>query len=84
MHQPFCSPYFGQQLYVFVSPMAFRIHDSVVCGEIDNRVKGAVGGKIWLNGRPEPITLELRGNAYPDLAGCLLTFVNPLALLLGA
>ena len=24
---------------------------------------------------PEPITLELRGNAQPDLACCLLTFV---------
>lgn len=58
--------------------MAFRIHDSVVRGEIDNRVKGIVSGKIWLEGRSEPLTLELRGNAYPDLAGCLLTFTNPL------
>jgi hypothetical protein len=59
--------------------MAFRIHDSVVRGEIDNRVKGAVRGRIWLEGRPEPLTLELHGNGHPDLAGCLLTFVNPLA-----
>ena len=27
--------------------MAFRIHDSVVRGEIDNRVKGIVRGKIY-------------------------------------
>ncbi|MGD0744366.1 MAG: hypothetical protein ABSA45_04340 [Verrucomicrobiota bacterium] len=58
--------------------MAFRIHDSVVRGEIDNRVKGIVRGKIWVEGRAEPVTLELQGNAHPDLAGCLLTFTNPL------
>ena len=58
--------------------MASRIHDSVVRGESDNRVKGVVRGRIWLDGRAEPLTLELRGNAHPDLAGCLLTFVNPL------
>lgn len=58
--------------------MAFRIHDSVVRGEIDNRVKGIVRGKIWVVGRAEPVVLELRGNAHPDLAGCLLTFANPL------
>ncbi len=59
--------------------MAFRIHDSVVRGEVDNRVKGIVRGKIWIEGRDEPVVLELQGNAHPDLAGCLLTFVNPLA-----
>jgi hypothetical protein len=57
--------------------MAFRIHDSVVRGEIDNRVKGIVRGKIWIDGRAEPVLLELKGNAWPDLAGCLLTFRNP-------
>jgi hypothetical protein len=58
--------------------MAFRIHDSVVRGEIDNRLKGIVRGKIWVEGRTEPVVLELIGNAWPDLAGCLLTFSNPL------
>lgn len=58
--------------------MAFRIHDSVARGEIDNRVKGIVSGKIWVTGRRQPITLELKGNAWPDLAGCLLKFKNPL------
>src|SRR3989475_6985672 len=57
--------------------MAFRIHDSVVRGEIDNRVKGIVRGKIWVEGRAKPVVLELKGNAWPDLAGCLLTFTNP-------
>jgi hypothetical protein len=59
--------------------MAFRIHDSVVRGEIDNRVKGIVRGRIWVEGRTEPMRLNLKGNAWPDLAGCLLTFTNPLA-----
>ena len=58
--------------------MAFRIHDSVVRGEIDNRVKGIVRGKIWVEGRTAPVVLELKGNAWSDLAGCLLTFTNPL------
>lgn len=58
--------------------MAFRIHDSVVRGEIDNRVKGIVRGKIWVEGRAAPVVLELKGNAHPDLAGCRLTFTNPL------
>jgi len=57
--------------------MAFRIHASVVRGEIDNRVKGIVRGKIWIEGRAESVALELKGNAHPDLAGCLLTFTNP-------
>ena len=57
--------------------MAFRIHDSVVRGEIDNRVKGIVRGRIWVERRPKPLLLELKGNAWPDLAGCLLTFRNP-------
>ena len=58
--------------------MAFRIHESVVRGEIDNRTKGIVRGRIWVEGRAEPLKLELQGNAWPDLAGCLLSFTNPL------
>jgi hypothetical protein len=61
--------------------MAFRIHDSVERGEIDNRVKGVVRGKIWVNGCAQPVELELQGNAHRDLAGCRLTFTNPLEVL---
>jgi hypothetical protein len=57
--------------------MAFRIHDSVARGEIDNRIKGVIHGKIWVEGRHEPIILELKGNAHPDLAGCICKFSNP-------
>ena len=76
--QPFSFQLSEFQLFPLVKAMAFRIHDSVVRGEIDNRVKGVVRGKIWLENRAEPVTLELRGNAHRDLAGCLLTFTNPL------
>jgi hypothetical protein len=57
--------------------MAWRIHDSVQRGEIDNRERGLVRGRIWLCGLADPIVLELKGNACADLAGCLLTFENP-------
>jgi hypothetical protein len=58
--------------------VAFRIHDSVVRGEIDNREKGVVRGLIWVHGRSAPIRIELKGNAHSDIAGCLLKFENPL------
>ncbi|MBM3876522.1 MAG: hypothetical protein FJ386_07365 [Verrucomicrobia bacterium] len=57
--------------------MAWRIEQSVVRGEIDNRVCGIVTGRLWLHGQPDPLQLELSGNACADLAGCLLTFENP-------
>jgi hypothetical protein len=57
--------------------VAWRIHDNVLRGEIDNREKGVVRGRIWMAGVAEPLVLELAGNAAPDLAGCLLTFSNP-------
>jgi hypothetical protein len=57
--------------------MAWRIQDSVIRGEIDNRLKGHVHGKLWLHGFDEPVKLDLAGNACPDLAGCLLKFKNP-------
>jgi len=57
--------------------MAWRIHDSVIRGEVDNRVKGRVRGKLWLDGHAGPVALELEGNACPDLAGCALKFKNP-------
>jgi hypothetical protein len=41
--------------------MAFRIHESVVRGEIDNREKGMVRGHIWVEGRAGPVVLQLEG-----------------------
>lgn len=57
--------------------MAWRIDESVVRGEIDNRTRGCVTGRIWFAGRDEPIELELAGNAWRDLAGRRLEFINP-------
>jgi len=57
--------------------MAWRIEDSVVRGEVDNRVRGQVTGRIWFAGRPEPIVLQLVGNGWADLAGRRLEFTNP-------
>jgi hypothetical protein len=57
--------------------MAIRIHQSIVRGEIDNRARGRVRGRIWLLGRDKPVTLELSGNGRRDLAGCLVSFTNP-------
>jgi len=57
--------------------MAWRLRASVVRGEIDNRVKGKITGKVWLAGRDEPVVLKLDGNGYRDVAGCLFTFENP-------
>ena len=62
--------------------MAWRLHEHVLRGEIDNRTRGRVTGRIWLAGVEEPVALELRGDCHPDLAGCLLRFENsqPIAM----
>ncbi len=38
--------------------MAWRIHESVIRGEIDNRERGRVGGKLWLHGIAGPVALQ--------------------------
>lgn len=57
--------------------MAWRIDEFVVRGEIDNRTRGRVTGRIWLVGREEPVELDLTGDAWRDLAGRRLEFKNP-------
>jgi hypothetical protein len=57
--------------------MAWRIDESVIRGEIDNRVRGRVTGRIWFVGREAPVEFEFAGNAWRDLAGRRLEFVNP-------
>lgn len=57
--------------------MAWRIEEQVVRGEIDNRTRDLVTGRVWLIGRTDPIVLELKGNAWRDLAGRRLIFTNP-------
>jgi hypothetical protein len=60
--------------------MAWRLNHTVVKGEIDNRIKGVVTGKIWLTGIEKPVELKLEGNCHRDMAGGLLTFENPTPL----
>jgi hypothetical protein len=57
--------------------MAWRLHDHVLRGELDNRMRGRVTGRIWLAGIEKPLVLDLLGDCEPDLAGCLLRFENP-------
>jgi hypothetical protein len=59
--------------------MALRLEESVIGGEIDNRERGRISGKIWLIGRSRAVTLQLKGNCLRDLAGCLVQFKNPKA-----
>lgn len=57
--------------------MAWRMDEQLVRGEIDNRTRGRVTGRLWFAGRDEPVTLELEGNAWRDIAGHVLRFTNP-------
>jgi hypothetical protein len=57
--------------------MAWRFHEHILRGELDNTVRGRVTGRIWLAGVAEPLKLDLRGDCAPDLAGCVLSFENP-------
>ena len=60
--------------------MAWRIHEHILRGEIDNRTRGCVRGRIWLAGVAQPLVLDLTGDCHPDLAGCVLSFENPAPL----
>jgi hypothetical protein len=57
--------------------MAWRIEESLIRGELDNRTRGRVTGQLWFVGRDEPVVLDLIGNAWRDIAGHLLRFTNP-------
>ena len=57
--------------------MALRLDTSVIRGEIDNTTRDNVRGRLWLVGREEPVLIDLRGNAWRDVAGCKVTFTNP-------
>lgn len=57
--------------------MALRLDTAVIRGEIDNTTRDNVRGRVWLVGREDPIIIDLRGNAWRDVAGCKVTFSNP-------
>ena len=60
--------------------MAWRLHEHVLRGKVDNRTRGRVTGEIWLAGVDQPLLLELTGDCAPDLAGCELSFENPVPI----
>lgn len=57
--------------------MALRLDTAILRGEIDNTTCDNVRGKLWLVGRDDPVVIDLRGNAWRDVAGCKVTFTNP-------
>jgi hypothetical protein len=57
--------------------MAIRLDRSIIRGEIDNTERGRLRGKVWLVGRDEPLELDLEGDAWRDVAGTRIAFVNP-------
>lgn len=57
--------------------MAICLNNAVVRGEIDNTIRGSVIGRLWLVGREEPLEFDLDGNAWRDVAGARVAFVNP-------
>lgn len=57
--------------------MAFRIGEHVAAGTIENTVRGRVTGTLKIKGYDGVVTLDLQGNAHPDMAGCILQFANP-------
>lgn len=60
-----------------VITMAWRIDEQLIHGEIDNRTPGRTTGTLWFTGMEGPVTLDLVGNPWADLAGHHLTFKNP-------
>lgn len=65
------------QIDTHTAHMAWRIDEAVVRGELDNRTRGRVTGRIWFAGRADPVVLELKGDCWRDLAGRRLEFTNP-------
>jgi len=57
--------------------MAWRLHNHLLRGELDFTQRGLITGTLWFVGRESPVTLDLTGTPWQDLAGHRLTFTNP-------
>jgi len=57
--------------------MALRLSTEILQGEIDNSRPGRTTGILHLAGHKEPLTLDLVGNPWRDLAGHRVIFKNP-------
>ncbi|MDF1816052.1 MAG: hypothetical protein P1V20_27880 [Verrucomicrobiales bacterium] len=56
--------------------MTFHLGHHVISGFIDNTVRGKITGQLIIDGILEPIMLDLNGNAFADIAGCVVHFEN--------
>ncbi|MFM8765302.1 MAG: hypothetical protein ACKOEZ_10770 [Spartobacteria bacterium] len=57
--------------------MALRLCTEILHGELENRHPGRTTGILHLAGQKEPLTLDLVGNPWRDLAGHRVVFKNP-------
>lgn len=57
--------------------MAWRLDKAIIRGEIDNTERGVVKVRLEAVGYTQPLCLELSGDAWRDVAGSRLSFVNP-------
>lgn len=57
--------------------MAWRLDKAIIRGELDNTEKGVVKVRLEVVGYSQPLCLELSGDAWRDVAGSRLSFVNP-------
>lgn len=58
--------------------MAWRFDQAVIRGELDNTVRGRVTVRLEVMCRAKPILLDLQGDAWRDIAGSRLRFINPI------
>jgi hypothetical protein len=57
--------------------MAWRIHDNLMAGELDNTQPGRVTGKLAFIGIAGTVSLDLEGDARGALKGRRIRFQNP-------
>ena len=56
--------------------MVFRLTDSVSSGFIDNTEKGRVYGELMIDGIESPLTFDLEGDCFSDIAGSRIEFTR--------
>jgi hypothetical protein len=56
--------------------MVWRFDKAIIRGELDNTERGRLQLRLEIVGYPEPICLDLIGDAWRDVAGSRMSFVN--------
>jgi hypothetical protein len=57
--------------------MAWRPHENLIEGELDNRTPGRVTGWLRFVGLDERVTFDLEGDFHRDIRGTLIRLSNP-------